>query len=80
MLAVNLTAIEVSSLAEDSSGGTGVSSMLELAGERLHQLPKTFTVTLSHLQPAINLTLIARARCVTDHANCHFVASVATLF
>ena len=59
MLAVNLTAIEVSSSANH---GTGVSSVLELAGERLHQLPKTFTVMLSHLQPAINLKVVARAR------------------
>ena len=62
MLAVNLTAIEVSSAIEGSTHGTGVSSVLELAGERLHQLPKTFTVMLSHLQPAINLTVVARAR------------------
>ena len=62
MLAVNLTAIEVTSAVVGS--GTGAGSMLEFTGERVHQLPKTFFVTLSHLQPNINLTVAARARWV----------------
>ena len=61
MFAVNLTAIEVKSAVEGSTG-TGVIHILELTGQREHQLPKTFTVLLSHLQPNINLTLAARAR------------------
>ena len=61
MLAVNLTAIEVTSAIEGSHG-IGVVHMLELTGQREHQLPKIFTVLLSHLQPNINLTLVARAR------------------
>ena len=63
MLAVNLTAIEVASAVVGSSG-TGAWSMLEFTGERVHQLPKTFFVKLSHLQPNINLIVVARARWV----------------